>query len=496
MKNTNLLLIILIFLLGFSSCVKDEPLITEDPVVGVSTLKINEIVSTGDPDWMELYNGGNTDLNLAGYKLADSNKEWTIGDITIPAGGYVSFDCDGKDENGSTNFKISSGGEQMTLYDKEGKLIDQVTTPDMSDQTGLAYGRESDGADNWIVMTPTRDAKNSNVNEPPVLVADELTEFTTIYKVKASDADGMDAVKLVLITDNSVQSLDMVLIDGKYQISVPTFPKGTKVSYYVKAIDLTGKTSFYPSGAPADLNTYYVTNGKAIFLNVDYQGEMAGNMGDVTFTVDVYDNDTVKEVKLYYVLPGQTIDDKTSIKLDFDGSHWTGVVPAQPQGSLVKYYLRAKNNTSKSYYPEEGTTFDHDVLDTWPTYQAGDVVVINGFSLFSTTDPVAGSDLKAQVHIKYDNGDVQEVKFYYVINYDPATYDGSQRVTIKWEGDLPTANDFYDFTIPASEFVSGDKIIWYMRAKDGAGDKKYFTLGKGEDFDKDVIADWNEIVIQ
>jgi len=273
------------------------------------------------------------------------------------------------------------------------------------------------------------------------------------------------------------------------------FPKGTKVSYYVMATDLTGKSAYYPDTAPTTLNSYYVTNGEVIFLSVNYKGEMAGNLGDVTFTVDVFDNDTVKEVKLYYVLPGQTIDDKTSVKLDFDGNHWTGIIPSQPQGSLVRYYLRAKNNVSKSYYPEEGATFDHDDLATWPTYQAGEVVEINGFSLFSTSDPVAGSDLNVQVHIKYDNGDVQEVKFYYVVNYDPNTYDGSQRVTLEWGGPYPTANDFYSFTIPSSEFVAGDKIIWYMRAKDGEGNKKYFTLGQDENFDKDVLEDWSEIII-
>lgn len=143
----------------------------------------------------------------------------------------------------------------------------------------------------------------------------------------------------------------------------------------------------------------------------------------------------------------------------------------------------------------EGADFDHDVLDSWPTYMAGEAIVINGFSLFTNSNPVGGSDLDVNVHIAYDNVDVEEVKFYYVVNYDPATYDGSQRVTLEWAGDLPTSNDFYNFAVPSAEFTTGDTIKWYMRAKDGAGDKNYFTKGQDENFDKDIIEDWNLITI-
>ncbi len=496
MKNLKYIVVMFITLATTFSCVDDEMIeSTLPPVVG-GEVKLNEILSTGDPDWLELYNTTADDIDITGYELGDSNSRWVIPAMTIPANGYVAFDCDGQDANGSTNFKISSGGENIVLFNPAGELIDEITTPDMSAQVGLTYGREIDGGDNWVVMSPSKGAPNSNTNEAPVITADDLTEFDAVYEIAVSDADGLNSVKLVLTTDNSVMSLDMALIDGEYKTSVPEFEIGTKVEYYVIATDNTGLVSYYPETAPDTLNSYYITDGNAIFLSVNYQGAEDGNLGDVTFTVEAYDNVEVTEVKLYYVLPGFTVDDKISVQLTLENGEWTGIIPAQPEESIVKYYLRAKNDAgNKSYYPMEDGAFDHDVLATWPSYMAGEAVIVNGFSLFTNSNPIADSDLDMNVHISYDNGDVEEVKLYYVVNYDPATYDGSQRVTLEWVGDLPTSDDFYNFAIPSVEFASGDTIIWYMRAKDGAGDKQYFTRGQDENFDKDVIADWDQITI-
>ncbi len=498
MKSSKFIFISLfIAILSNISCVTDEVYETEDSNIGVSPIKLNEIMSTGDPDWLELYNTGTETVDLSGYKLTDSSHEWTIDNLSIGAGAYVTFDCDNTDiPNVATNFKISSGGEEITLYDASGALIDQVTTPDMSNQTGLTYGRENDGSDNWIIMGASKGSANSNNNNPPLITADELTEFDTIYEVAVSDADGINAVKLVLITDSTVQSLDMAFIDGSYKVSVPNFEIGTQVHYFIKATDNTGLVSYFPETAPDTPGSFYITNGNPIFLSVGYEGADGNNMGNVTFSVQAYDNVEVTQVKLYYVLPGFTIDDKISVTLDYNDGIWTGSIPAQPEESIIKYYLRAKNDAgNKTYYPMENADFDHDVLSTWPTYMAGEPVVINGFSLFTNSNPVSGSDLNFNVHIAYDNGDVQQVKLYYVINYDANTYDGSQRVTLEWNGDLPTDDDFYHFSIPASEFNTGDTIIWYMRAKDGNGTKQYFTRGQDENFDKDVIEDWDEISI-
>jgi len=95
MKNYKYLVFgLLIALFSAVGCVTDEVFDEEGPDVGTSTVKLNEIMSIGSPDWLELYNGGTEAVDLAGYKLTDSSQEWTIDALSIPAGGYVTFDCD------------------------------------------------------------------------------------------------------------------------------------------------------------------------------------------------------------------------------------------------------------------------------------------------------------------------------------------------------------------------------------------------------------------
>ena len=190
-----------------------------------------------------------------------------------------------------------------------------------------------------------------------------------------------------------------------------------------------------------------------------------------------------------------------------EGNTYTFDIPGQAGDAVVRYYMRAEdNNGNKTYYLlEEYDTdgnvtsdFDHDDATTWPSYTVGAaaIVVINGFSELEVTGGTSTEDLNLSVNIAYSNGDVEEVKFYYIINYNAATYDKDvDRKDIEWSGDLPTTDNLYNFTIPASELNAGDKVIWYMRAKDGDGDKMYFTEGQDETFDKDVITDWNEITI-
>ena len=202
MKNNKYLVFsALLVLFSTISCVKDEVFDQEGPEVSTSSVKLNEIVSTGDPDWIELYNPSTEAVDISGYKLTDTSQEWVVDNLSIPAGGYVTFDCDDSNvPNVSTNFKISSGGEKITLYNAAGELIDEITTPDMSSQVGLAYGRENDGADDWVVLGASKGTANSNVSSGPLLTADLITGVNDNsyfdYIVSASDPDGIRDVKL------------------------------------------------------------------------------------------------------------------------------------------------------------------------------------------------------------------------------------------------------------------------------------------------------------
>jgi len=230
---------------------------------------------------------------------------------------------------------------------------------------------------------------------------------------------------------------------------------------------------------------------------------------DLTFNVKVdYSNGDVEEVKFYYII---NYDAATYVEdNDRKSFEWAGALPTSDKmynfaiaaaelnaGDKVIWYMRAKDGAGDKQYFTKGkdASFDKDVISDWNEVSI-DGVVTNGFSELAIGGGTSTVDLTFDVKVEYSNGDVNEVKFYYIINYDAATYvEDNDRKSFEWAGALPTSDKMYNFAVPAAELNAGDKVIWYMRAKDGAGDKQYFTEGKDETFDKDVITDWNEVSI-
>ncbi|MDH3323584.1 MAG: lamin tail domain-containing protein [Flavobacteriaceae bacterium] len=516
MKNIKYLLVMFIAMATMVSCVDDESMEIELPPVEGSVLKLNEIMSKDvdpNPDWIEVYNSGNEDMDISGYWLND--KPTAEGGFEIPggtiikAGGFYVVDSN---ESGES---VSSGGEDVSLSEPDGTVIDHTKTPDMSNDVGLTWGREIDGEGEWMIGSPTKGSSNGSAeNTAPILGADPLTEFDDVYAVTAADADGISSVKLVMLINEGVESIDMALVDGEYKTSVPKGEVGDVVKYYVVATDNTGLTSYYPENGSSEPAEFSVAGG---VLEIDFSEVETGvGVFDFTFTGKVHYVNEVDEVRVYYVLNDElhdetvdpVIDTKDKVKVPAsdiaaDGT-FKGTIEGLAKGDKISYYVRVEYlEGTKTYYPIEETDvdgvvisdFNHDLSTSWPSINVGEIPVapINGFSELEITNE-AGADLKYDVKVAYDNGAPQEVKFYYIINYDAATYvEDNDRHSVTWEGDLPTADNMYDFMIPAADLSAGDKVSWYIRAKDGNGDKMYYTFGQDADFDKDVIANWNVV---
>jgi hypothetical protein len=148
-----------------------------------STLFINEFMAANnsasgihDPhgdydDWIEIYNLGDTAVDMAGMYLTDNLTDPTQFHIpagyssqtTIPAHGFLVFWADDETAQGPlhTNFKLSASGEQIGLYDTDGVTqIDAVVFG--AQATNISYGRYPDGEENWrFFSTPTPGAANN-----------------------------------------------------------------------------------------------------------------------------------------------------------------------------------------------------------------------------------------------------------------------------------------------------------------------------------------------
>lgn len=124
-----------------------------------SKLVINELASNNKGtimapdgklyDWVELYNGKDTKINLTNYSLSDTNDKvkWVFPENTIiEAKSYLVVFLSGKNATGlNANFKLSSiGGEELVLRNSKKKIIDAVETKPLNSNEVMA--RDIDGS--------------------------------------------------------------------------------------------------------------------------------------------------------------------------------------------------------------------------------------------------------------------------------------------------------------------------------------------------------------
>lgn len=221
-----------------------------DPVE-TATVVINEIVSSnntiedeyGDTDdYIELYNYGETEQNVAGWYLTDRNNNLTLSRIPstdsaatrIPAKGFLLIWADGTPAQGvlHSNFSLSQQGETVALSaeDKFGKLhvLDQVSFPVM--QQNLSFSRMPDGGSVWEIQAPTPGMSNllssDSLNEDdkirvfPTMVTNSVyVEHAMNKTIRITDLTG----KLIYEAFNtqSVTSIDMSQLQkGIYLIQI------------------------------------------------------------------------------------------------------------------------------------------------------------------------------------------------------------------------------------------------------------------------------------
>ena len=140
-------------------------------------------------DWIELYNNSDENISLSGYHLSDDASnlvKWIFPAVSIAPGEYLIIwaDSDSLHPSGlHTNFKLSAGGEVLSLSDESVQLIDQI---DFGDQyEDITYGRFPNGIGEFDYLYPTFNSENdSPVGIEPIL--EKVAEFT-LYPNPASE---------------------------------------------------------------------------------------------------------------------------------------------------------------------------------------------------------------------------------------------------------------------------------------------------------------------
>ena len=131
-----------------------------------SQVVINEFMASNvgsilDPDysvssdWIEIFNAGETTINLNGYAITDNisaPQKWMITtDVQLPSKAFILIWADDMASGLHANFKLSADGEELALSDPSGKIIDSLSYG--LQDPNISMGRVSDGSPQWGFST-------------------------------------------------------------------------------------------------------------------------------------------------------------------------------------------------------------------------------------------------------------------------------------------------------------------------------------------------------
>lgn len=208
----------------------------------IAALFVNEVYSRGvetDPDWIEIYNDGNTGIDLSGWKIYDSGgqsgakpkKEFPSGTVVASKGFAVIVVDDGTE----SGFGLSSGGEKVWFEKPDGTLADSLEFPALDENT--SYGRYPDGSSNLQVMTTVTkgNANSAGGSSTIVIVMNETYSRGT--------AENPDWIEIFNDSDIEVDLSGFKIYDAGGQSGTKPkkeFPAGTVIpskGFYVIVVD-------------------------------------------------------------------------------------------------------------------------------------------------------------------------------------------------------------------------------------------------------------------
>jgi hypothetical protein len=215
-----------------------------------NNLLINEFMASNNsvasdefdlfPDWIELYNKSEQEIDLNGIYLSDSYdnlQKWAFPDTTIQPGSFLIVWADNTD--GSTGlhagFALSSQGEELCLSHESGYIIDSVSFGEQVED--LSMQRCIDNENSFFLAIPT-------FNQPNTCVSDINIHGLVINEFLASNEDGEvdnyddndDWIELKNTSESTLALADLFLSDSYSNPFKWSFPSTQTISsgaYYM-----------------------------------------------------------------------------------------------------------------------------------------------------------------------------------------------------------------------------------------------------------------------
>lgn len=153
--------------------------IKTNPSLTYSDIRINEVLpnpTSGETEWLEIYNFGTLDVDLTGWKLSDQSSSQTFNGITLKKDSYLLIDDD------DLKISLNNSGDQIYLYNPNGVLVSEFEYETVGKDISISY---FDG--NYKETSKqTPDAKNVLVTIKDVDADDETEKKETSFTSTSS----------------------------------------------------------------------------------------------------------------------------------------------------------------------------------------------------------------------------------------------------------------------------------------------------------------------
>ncbi len=244
-------------------------------------------------DIIELYNSGNSSINLAGYYISDnfSNPtKWQIPSTnstltTVAPGSYIIFWADNETDQGEhhLDFSLSSVGEQMILTAPDAiTLIDSFSFSNTPNDLG--YGRLPDASGNLSSLVPASPGATNNNSAPKAerpIVSPSSGKYTGPQAITISGETGSTFYYTV---DGSLPTTSSTVYSGSFTIDTTQSIRAIAVKSGFENSFVT--TSTYLIDFTSTLPIYHITMDP-IDLWSDTAGIYATGTNGITGYCDV-----------------------------------------------------------------------------------------------------------------------------------------------------------------------------------------------------------------